>query len=485
MQPNTNERQYGSSSIIAIATALAVSVQVAPEINDAHRHGFDVAEATIADIHHDFEHGLTSEQLWTPRTRKPANFTLLTSSPDPNSIQFVSPNSTTSGPLHGVPILFNDNIGTGDKMMTTAGSCTLTGSKVPRDSFIARQLRRAGAVVLGKCNLSEWANFRVYNSEPLFEELPRWLPGTRITTPRSIIASASVSGLAAMKPTVGLTSRSGIIPITHNQDSAGGIVGVDRSDSFSLNSRGKFQKDYTKFLKKGRPHWYSQWLILQHRCAGVPANHLDQAHRDGQEARCPLSVKNADIPSIPSKLASIGAAEIYVMLNDFKHLHRLPGPLLWQPAQQDVPGNACLGHRLTRTEGIDAVRRSTISMPSSSLRTRPSRPSLPPPSSVTPTSTSWRLPFVIGFIGKAYNEPTLIKFAYAQFMRGSHPRLGRLEVGFITLCNFRRECGVDLWVKAEIFKFEWFEPLHYFVLIDFQEINFAKKLISPTISFKD
>jgi amidase len=155
------------------------------------------------------------------------------------------------GPLHGIPVLIKDNIATADRMQTTAGSLALVGSLVPRDAFIVTRLRDAGAVILGKTNLSEWANFRSTHSSSGWSgrggqtrnpyaldrspsgsssgsaaaasaNLAALTVGTE--TDGSILSPSSCNGLVGVKPTIGLVSRAGIIPISHNQDTAGPIV---------------------------------------------------------------------------------------------------------------------------------------------------------------------------------------------------------------------------------------------------------------------
>lgn len=196
------------------------------------------------------------------------------------------------GLLHGVPVLIKDNIGTHDRMMTTAGSLALEGSIPPKDSFVARKLREAGAVILGKTNLSEWANFRSTHSTSGWSgrggltrnpyALDRNPCGSSsgsgagasanfctlavgTETNGSIVCPSSLNGLAGIKPTVGLVSRTGIIPISHTQDTAGpmartvsdaaillgALAGIDPEDRATLANRGKAQADYTKFLN---PH---------------------------------------------------------------------------------------------------------------------------------------------------------------------------------------------------------------------------------------
>ena len=194
------------------------------------------------------------------------------------------------GPLHGIPVLIKDNIDTADKMMTTAGSLALVGSKVPKDSMVAQKLREAGAVILGKTNLSEWANIRSRRSTSGWSgrggqtknpyALDRNPCGSSsgsgaatsanfcaaaigTETDGSIVCPSSANGLVGIKPTVGLVSRSGIIPISHTQDGAGpmsrtvrdaatvlgALTGVDAEDSATAASQGKSYADYTQFLK--------------------------------------------------------------------------------------------------------------------------------------------------------------------------------------------------------------------------------------------
>ena len=152
------------------------------------------------------------------------------------------------GPLHGIPVLIKDNIDTADRMMTTAGSLALEGSMPARDAFVVERLRAAGAVILGKTNLSEWANFRSTKSSSGWSgrggqtKNPYALDrnpcgsssgtgaaiaanlaaiGVGTETDGSIVCPSGVNGLVGIKPTVGLVSRSGIIPISHSQDTAG------------------------------------------------------------------------------------------------------------------------------------------------------------------------------------------------------------------------------------------------------------------------
>ena len=193
------------------------------------------------------------------------------------------------GPLHGIPVLIKDNIATADKMQTTAGSLALVGAVPPRDAFIVERLRAAGAVLLGKTNLSEWANFRSTHSTSGWSgrgglcrnpyALDRTPSGSSsgsgaataanfcavsvgTETDGSIVSPASACSLVGLKPTVGLVSRAGIIPISSTQDTAGPmtrtvadaaallsvLAGEDPRDPATAASKGRAHADYTKFL---------------------------------------------------------------------------------------------------------------------------------------------------------------------------------------------------------------------------------------------
>ena len=195
------------------------------------------------------------------------------------------------GPLHGIPILLKDNIDTHDKMATTAGSRAFLNSYPLQDSHVAKQLKEAGALILGKANLSEWANFRgelsssgwsgvngqtknpyVLDRNPcgsssgsavaVSANLSMLAIGTE--TNGSIVCPSNSNGIVGIKPTVGLVSRSGVIPISYTQDTPGPmartvtdaaiclgvLTGIDPADEKTLASQEKFYKDYTQFLKE-------------------------------------------------------------------------------------------------------------------------------------------------------------------------------------------------------------------------------------------
>ncbi len=194
------------------------------------------------------------------------------------------------GPLHGVPVLLKDNIDTRDRMPTTAGSRILKDFYPLQDSRVSQKLRESGAVILGKTNLSEWANYRASFSSSGWSAVggqtknPYVLDrnpcgsssGSAVAvaanlcavaigteTWGSIICPSNANGIVGIKPTVGLWSRSGIVPISYTQDTAGpmartvedaaillgALTGIDSSDQKTLRSEGRFYKDYTQFLK--------------------------------------------------------------------------------------------------------------------------------------------------------------------------------------------------------------------------------------------
>ncbi len=193
------------------------------------------------------------------------------------------------GPLHGIPILLKDNIDTADKMLTTAGSLALIGTKPTQDAFVAHQLRQAGAVILGKTNLSEWANIRSTRSSSGWSGRGRQTKNPYVLshnpsgsssgsavavsanlctvalateTDGSIVSPANSCGCVGLKPTVGLVSRAGVVPISHSQDTVGShtrtvrdaaivlgaLAGLDPRDPATEAAAGRFYSDYTQFL---------------------------------------------------------------------------------------------------------------------------------------------------------------------------------------------------------------------------------------------
>jgi len=282
---------------------LAACAQPQPATETAPaKTAFALEEATIADLQAMMESGeLTSKQIveaYLARIRE-----IDQAGPELRSVLEINPDALTiaeeldreraekgpRGPLHGIPVLLKDNIDTADAMETTAGSLALLGSKPTRDAFLVRQLRDAGAVILGKTNLSEWANFRSTKSSSgwsarggqtknpyvitrnpsgsssgsaaaVAANLTAVAIGTE--TDGSIVSPASHCGIVGIKPTLGLVSRSGIIPIAHSQDTAGPMArtvtdaaillaamsGSDPDDAATADASEKGGTDYTAGL---------------------------------------------------------------------------------------------------------------------------------------------------------------------------------------------------------------------------------------------
>jgi amidase len=274
----------------------------APNAIGSSAEPFDLEEVTIVQLQRDMTErkrtarSITEQYLARIESldrRGPALHHVLETNPDALSIADSLDRERATrglrGPLHGIPILLKDNIDTGDRMTTTAGSLALEGSIAPRDAFIARKLREAGAILLGKTNLSEWANFRSTHSSSgwsgrggqgknpyVLDRNPcgsssgsgggisaNYAAGAiGSETDGSIVCPAAINGIVGIKPTLGLLSRSGIIPIAHSQDTAGPmtrtvadaalmltiLAGIDPTDSATLASRGQTRIDYTRSL---------------------------------------------------------------------------------------------------------------------------------------------------------------------------------------------------------------------------------------------
>ena len=334
------------------------------------------------------------------------------------------------GPLHGIPVLIKDNIDTADRMMTTAGSLALVGSKPPKDSAVAQKLRAAGAVILGKTNLSEWANIRSSHSTSGWSgrggltrnpyALNRNACGSSsgtgagisanlaavgigTETDGSIVCPSSSNGLAGIKPTVGLVSRSGIIPISHSQDSAGpmcrtvrdaatllgALTGVDPEDPATAASAGKSHTDYTQFcdpsgLKGARIGVVRKYFGFSEAVDALMERSLDVMKKQGATIIDPADIPTlgkfddseflvflyelkADLNAYLARLgpnAPVRTLKEIIEFNDHNASREMPyfgqdtfvksetkGPLTEKPYLDAVAKN----HQLARTEGIDAV----------------------------------------------------------------------------------------------------------------------------------
>ncbi len=259
------------------------------------------------------------------------------------------------GPLHGIPVLIKDNIGSADQMMTTAGSLALLGFTPPKDSAVVRRLRQAGAVILGKTNLSEWANFRSSHSSSgwsgrggqtrnpyaldrnpcgsssgsgaaVSANLCAVCVGTE--TDGSIVCPSSANGVVGIKPTVGLVSRAGIIPITHSQDTAGPICRSVADAAALLGALSGADPDdgATKARPAERPSDYTQYLDR----AGLRGARIGVVRRSYDFTECAAGVLSAALFAMksegavlvdPVEIASLGKfddSEMDVLLYEFK-----------------------------------------------------------------------------------------------------------------------------------------------------------------------
>jgi amidase len=334
------------------------------------------------------------------------------------------------GPLHGIPVFIKDNIDTADRMMTTAGSLSLVGSKPVRDSFVAEKLRAAGVVILGKTNLSEWANIRSSHSTSgwsgrggltknpyaldrnpcgsssgsgagVSANLCAGAIGTE--TDGSIVCPSSSNGVAGIKPTVGLVSRAGIIPISHSQDGAGpmcrtvrdaaimlgALTGVDPRDSATAASQGKSFTDYAQFCDPSGLKGARIGIARKYFGFSDPVDALMEQSIDAMKKQGAIIIDPADIETLGkfddtellifmyelkadlnAYLAALGGNAPVKTLNDiieFNDRNRqkeMPyfgqdlfikaeakGPLTEKAYLDALEKN----HQLARTEGIDAT----------------------------------------------------------------------------------------------------------------------------------
>jgi len=408
------------------------------------------------------------------------------------------------GPLHGIPVLIKDNIATADRMMTTAGSLALVGSKPLKDSFVVERLRAAGAVILGKTNLSEWANIRSNHSVSGWSgrggltRNPYALDrnpcgsssgtgagisanlaavGIGTETDGSIVCPSSVNGLAGIKPTVGLVSRSGIIPISHSQDTAGpmcrtlrdaaivlgALTGLDPQDSATSASAGKSQTDYAQYcdpngLKGARIGVARKTLGFSEKVDALMESALEVMKKEGATIVDPADFEGserireitvfmyelkADLNAYLAQLGSgspVRTLKDIIEFNERNRVKEMPyfgqdlfiksqekGPL----TEKDYVDALAKNQRLARSEGIDAVMDKhtldAIVGPTGGpawLTDLIDGDHFDGGSSQFPAVAGYPninviagsvlgLPVGISFFGRAWSEPTLIKIAYA------------------------------------------------------------------------
>ena len=519
------------SGAAALVPELARAERVEAEIGSATRvEEFALDEVTIAELQRDMVSGKRTaqsitrdylERIESIDRRGPALRAVIEVNPDAMSIAKSLDDERKSrgarGPMHGIPVLIKDNIDTADRMMTTAGSYALEGSKPLQDATIAKRLRDAGAIILGKTNLSEWANFRSTHSSSGWSgrggqtKNPYVLDrnpcgsssgtgsgvsanlcavGVGTETDGSIVCPSSINGLVGIKPTLGLVSRAGIIPIAHSQDTAGPmtrtvtdaaillntLAGIDSRDSATAESRGKSSPDYTRFLDgnglKGarlglareKFFGYSDITdklindaiaVMKDRGAVIvdPANISTAGKFDDTEFEVLLYEFKADLNAYLKSLgptAPVKSIKDIIAFNEKDKAREMPwfaqeimlqaekkGPLTSKKYLDALARN----HRMSRTEGIDAVmkkhRLDAIVAPTGN----PAWPtdlingdhftggsSTPAavagyPNINVPAGYASGLPVGISFFGRAWSEPKLIAiaFAYEQATRHRAP----------------------------------------------------------------
>jgi amidase len=404
---------------------------------------FELDELTISNLRQALQSGkYTSVQLVEKYSARitaidkkgPGLYSVIEMNPDAERIATALDRERrekgSRGPLHGIPVLIKDNIDTEDRMMTTAGSLALLGSRASSDAFIARKLREAGAVILGKTNLSEWANFRstksssgwsgrggqtrnpyVLDRNPcgsssgsgaaVAANLCAAAIGTE--TDGSIVCPSSANSLVGIKPTLGLVSRTGIIPIAHSQDTAGpmartvtdaavllsALTGVDPKDAATSASQGRYVADYTQFLDKdglkgmrlgvARKHFgfndgvdkLMNDLLAEMKTLGAvlvdPADIPTAGKFDDSEFEVLLYEFKADLNAYLARLgpqAPVRSLKDVIAFNEKNRSREMPyfgqdimikaeakGPLTSKPYLQALRKNQLL----TRAQGIDFV----------------------------------------------------------------------------------------------------------------------------------
>jgi amidase len=412
------------------------------------------------------------------------------------------------GPLHGIPVLIKDNIDTFDRMSTTAGSLALEGSVALQDAFLVEQLRSAGVLILGKTNLSEWANFRGKNSTSGWSSrggltrnpyvLDRTACGSSsgsgaavaanlcaaaigTETDGSIICPAQTNGIVGLKPTVGLISRSGVVPIAHSQDTAGPMARTVADAAALLGAMTKVDETDAATLDEGRSAYedYIQFLDLD----GLEGARIGVAHSlFGSDQRVLKIVESSleTMKSLGAELIEVemassdkfGKTELEVLLYEFKadlnaylanrgrmaKVHSLEEVIKFNKENRErvlpyfghermeaalekgpLTGKRYLNmleknHRLTREEGIDAVMREhkldaivcpsggpawmidlvngdgvrNWDMDSTSYAAMAGYPHI-----TVPAGHIFGLPIGLSFFASAWQEPTLIRLAYA------------------------------------------------------------------------
>ena len=372
VKETTDRRDFLKTGVAAIAGAAMI-----PELSLARSDGkpsapataaFELAEIDVQQLQSGLASGqYTSKQLIAMYSERIA--ALDRSGPMLNAIIEVNPDAAAvaeqldaehkakgpRGPMHGIPVVIKDNIATADKMQTTAGSLALVGSVPPHDSAVAARLRAAGAVILGKTNPTEWANIRSSHSTSGWSArggltrnpycLDRNTSGSSsgsaaaiaanlcavsvgTETDGSIVSPSHICCLVGIKPTVGLVARTGIIPISHTQDTAGpmtrtvadaaallsALAGPDSGDPSTSAAQGHIEPDYTKFLDANGLRGARVGVVR--KSAGF-SNDVDHLFDDAIAAMKHAGAEVIDPVEIPI-LDKIYDAEGLILLYEFK-----------------------------------------------------------------------------------------------------------------------------------------------------------------------
>jgi amidase len=353
----------GLRGAVAIAAAWTITIGGAQPPAPA---AFDLEEATIAGLQQRMQQGQDTSRSIVDKYLARIEAVDRTG-PSLRSVIEVNPDARTiadqldaerkargpRGPLHGVPVLIKDNIATADRMMTTAGSLALAGVVPPKDAFIAARLRRAGAVILGKTNLSEWANFRSTHSTSgwsgrggqtrnpyALDRNPSGsssgtgaaiaanlaAAGVGTETDGSIVSPSNNNGLVGIKPTLGLLSRSGIVPIAHSQDTAGPMTRTVADAAVMLDAMSGADVDDPP-TRRSTPIDYTRWLDahgLEGARIGVVRNkyfgYSPAADRLAEAAIAEMKKQGAIVVD-PANIATLGKfddGEFEVLLYEFK-----------------------------------------------------------------------------------------------------------------------------------------------------------------------
>ncbi|HTC47960.1 MAG TPA: amidase [Candidatus Aquilonibacter sp.] len=432
-----------AAGLAPLYPALGAAREIAPAPSSDAVKPFELDEITISELQEGIKSGkFTARSLVEKYSARideidkhgPALNSIIELNPDAISIADALDRERKEkgprGPLHGIPVLIKDNIDTADKMMTTAGSLALVGSKPAKDSHVAQKLRAAGAVILGKTNLSEWANIRSSHSTSgwsgrggltknpyaldrnpcgsssgsgagVSANLCAAAIGTE--TDGSIVCPSSSNGIAGIKPTVGLVSRRGIIPISHSQDGAGpmcrtvrdaaillgALTGVDPADAATTASQGKSFTDYTQFcspnsLKGARIGVARKYFGFNDAVDALMEQSIDAMKKQGATIIDPADIETlgkfdesellvfmyelkADLNAYLASLSPNAPVKTLKEIIDFNERNRqkeMPyfGQDLFVKAESKGPltEKAYLdalekNHQLARTEGIDAT----------------------------------------------------------------------------------------------------------------------------------